>query len=282
MTEDTEEKEHKHRSWLERLGDLVSREPKDKEQLMVILRDAEDRDLLSAEVLSMIESVLQVSEMQVREVMIPQSQMIAVESDSTLEKLLPMVIESGHSRFPVIDASGNEVLGILLAKDLLKYFFNKVSQEFDIKKMLRPAVFVPESKRLDILLKEFRVKRNHMAIVIDEYGHVSGLVTIEDVLEQIVGEIEDEYDIDEDDYIKSHPDQFYTVKAATPIDDFNEHFSTKFSDEEFDTIGGLVLQGFGHLPKRGESQVIDNFQFKVLHSDNRRIHLLEVKKLQQE
>jgi magnesium and cobalt transporter len=282
MTEDTEEKPHKHRSWLERLGDLVNREPKDKEQLMVILRDAEDRDLLSAEMLSMIESVLQVSEMQVREVMIPQSQMIAVKSDSTLEKLLPMVIESGHSRFPIIDDTSNEVLGILLAKDLLKYFFNKVSQEFNIKEVLRPAVFVPESKRLDILLKEFRVKRNHMAIVIDEYGHVSGLVTIEDVLEQIVGEIEDEYDIDEDDYIKNHPDQSYTVKAATPIDDFNEYFNTKFSDEEFDTIGGLVLQGFGHLPKRGESQVIDNFQFKVLHSDNRRIHLLEVKKLQQE
>jgi magnesium and cobalt transporter len=282
MTEDTEEKPHKQRSWLERLSDLVSPEPKDKEQLMVILRDAEDRDLLSAEVLSMIESVLQVSEMHVREVMIPQSQMIAVKSDSTLETLLPIVIESAHSRFPVIDDSGNEVLGILLAKDLLKYFFNKVSQEFNIKEILRPAVFVPESKRLDILLKEFRVKRNHMAIVIDEYGHVSGLVTIEDVLEQIVGEIEDEYDIDEDDYIKKHPDESYTVKAATPIDDFNEYFNTKFSDEEFDTIGGLVLQGFGHLPKRGESQVIENFQFKILHSDNRRIHLLEVKKFQQE
>jgi magnesium and cobalt transporter len=283
MTEDTEEKQQKHRSWLERLGDLVSREPKDKEQLMVILRDAEDRDLLSAEMLSMIESVLQVSEMQVREVMIPQSQMIAVESDNTLEKLLPMVIESGHSRFPVIADTSNEVLGILLAKDLLKYFFNtEDSLDFNIKDMLRPAVFVPESKRLDILLKEFRVKRNHMAIVIDEYGHVSGLVTIEDVLEQIVGEIEDEYDIDEDDYIKNHPDGSCTVKAATPIDDFNEYFNTKFSDEEFDTIGGLVLQGFGHLPKRGESMAIENFQFKVLHSDNRRIHLLEVKKLQQE
>jgi magnesium and cobalt transporter len=282
MTEDTEEKQQKHRSWLERLSDLVSREPKDKEQLMEVLRDAEERDLLSGEMLSMIESVLQVSEMQVREVMIPQSQMIAVESDSTLEKLLPMVIESGHSRFPVIDDTGHEVLGILLAKDLLSHFFNKTSSEFNMKDVLRPAVFIPQSKRLDILLKEFRIKRNHMAIVIDEYGHVSGLVTIEDVLEQIVGEIEDEYDIDEDDYIKNHPDNSYTVKAATPIDDFNDYFNTKFSDEEFDTIGGLVLQGFGHLPKRGESLTIQAFQFKVLHSDNRRIHLLEVKKIEPE
>ena len=281
MTDDTEEKQQKQRSWLERISDLVSREPKDKEQLMAVLRDAEERDLLSAEMLSMIESVLQVSEMQVREVMIPKSQMIAVESDSTLEKILPMVIESAHSRFPVVDDTG-EVTGILLAKDLLKYFFNKVTQEFDMKEILRPAVFVPESKRLDILLKEFRIKRNHMAIVIDEYGHVSGLVTIEDVLEQIVGDIEDEYDIDEDDYIKNHSDDSYTVKAATPIDDFNDYFNTQFSDEEFDTIGGLVLQGFGHLPKRGESLSIENFHFKVLHSDNRRIHLLDVKKVEQE
>jgi magnesium and cobalt transporter len=276
--DDTEEKQQKHRSWLERLSDLVSREPRDKEQLMVILRDAEDRDLLSGEMLSMIESVLQVSEMHVREVMIPQSQMIAVSSDSTLEKLLPLVIESGHSRFPVIEDGGNEILGILLAKDLLKYFFNKSNQEFDIKEVLRPAVFVPESKRLDILLKEFRVKRNHMAIVIDEYGHVSGLVTIEDVLEQIVGEIEDEYDIDEDDEIKKHADGHYIVKATTPIDDFNEYFHTDFNDEEFDTIGGLISQGFGHLPKRGEIIKIENYRFKVLHSDNRRIHLLEVTK----
>jgi magnesium and cobalt transporter len=284
MTEDHEEEQQqqKQRSWLERLGDLVSREPKDKEQLMEVLRDAEGRDLLSAEVLSMIESVLQVSEMQVREVMIPKSQMTAVSYDAPFDTLLPQVIESGHSRFPVTAEDDHEVIGILLAKDLLKIFFNKDVKPFDIRSILRPAVFVPESKRLDILLKEFRIKRNHMAIVLDEYGHVSGLVTIEDVLEQIVGEIEDEYDIDEEDYIKKHHDHSYTIKAATPIDDFNEYFSSDFSDEEFDTIGGLVLQGFGHLPKRGESLSIKHFHFKVLHSDNRRIHLLEVKQLEQE
>jgi magnesium and cobalt transporter len=278
MTEDHDTKPQKHRSWFERLSALISREPKDKEQLMMVLRDAEERDLLSAEMLSMIESVLQVSEMQVREVMIPKSQMVALEQDCKLDDWLPLVIESGHSRFPIIDTSGQDVIGILLAKDLLRYYFNKDANTFNIHEVLRPAIFIPESKRLDILLKEFRNNRNHMAIVIDEYGHVSGLVTIEDVLEQIVGEIEDEYDIDEDDYIKKHTDGSYTVKAATPIEDFNDYFNTEFSDEEFDTIGGLVLQGFGHLPKRGEHLKIENYRFKVLHSDNRRIHLLEIRK----
>jgi magnesium and cobalt transporter len=267
----------KPRSWLVRFNDLLSREPKDRAQLMEILRVAEGRDLLSAEMLSMIESVLQVSEMQVREIMIPKSQMIVIERDSQFDTILPVMIESEHSRFPVIDSTGNDVIGILLAKDLLKYYAYRESKELDISDLLRPAMFVPQSKRLDILLHEFRINRNHMAIVIDEYGHVAGLVTIEDVLEQIVGDIEDEYDIDEDDYIKKHTDGVYTVKAATPIDDFNEYFNTEFSDEEFDTIGGLILQGFGHLPKRGETLKIENFRFKVLHSDNRRIHLLEVK-----
>lgn len=273
----SEDSNTKSRSWLERFTDLLQREPKDKAQLMEILRDAEERHLLSAEMLSMIESVLQVSEMQVREVMIPKSQMVAIERDSTLDVILPLVIESGHSRFPVTD-DDNDIVGILLAKDLLKYYFKKEASNFDISTILRPAVFVPQSKRLDILLREFRINRNHMAIVIDEYGHVSGLVTIENVLEQIVGDIEDEYDIDEDDYIKKHSDGRYTIKAATPIDDFNEYFNTEFSDEEFDTIGGLVLKGCGHLPKRGEIVKIENFRFKVLHSDNRRIHLLEVRK----
>jgi len=267
------------RSWFERLSTLLIREPKDREQLMEVLRDAEDRDILSAEMLSMIESVLQVSEMQVREVMIPKSQMIVINYKDSLEKILPIVIESGHSRFPVMDAKGNDIVGILLAKDLLKFFFNKDNaSKFDIKSILRPAVFVPESKRLDILLREFRSNRNHMAIVIDEYGHVSGLVTIEDVLEQIVGEIEDEYDIDEENEIKQHQDNTFTVKASTTIEDFNAYFSAHFSDEEFDTLGGLIAKTFGHLPKRGESIKIDNFRFKVLHSDNRRIYLLEVKK----
>jgi magnesium and cobalt transporter len=190
--------------------------------------------------------------------------------------VLPMVIESGHSRFPVMDRNHDDITGILLAKDLLKSAPQNGIGSFVIQDLLRPAVFVPQSKRLDILLREFRINRNHMAIVIDEYGHVAGLVTIEDVLEQIVGDIEDEYDIDEDDEIKKHADGHYIVKATTAIDDFNEYFGSEFSDEEFDTIGGLVSQTFGHLPKRGETIMIENFRFKVLHSDNRRIHLLEI------
>lgn len=276
---DTSDPPTKKRSWFERLSAMLIHEPKDREQLMEVLRDAEERDILSSEMLSMIESVVQVSEMHVREVMIPKAQMVVIENESSLESLLPIIIESAHSRFPVVDNTGNDVIGIVLAKDLLRYGFNKAASEFKVSDILRPAVFVPQSKRLDILLKEFRANRNHMAIVIDEYGHVAGLVTIEDVLEQIVGEIEDEYDIDEDDEIKKHDDLTYTVKASISIEDFNEYFNTEFSDEEFDTIGGLVLQGFGHLPKRGETLRIENYRFKVLHSDNRRIYLLEVKQI---
>jgi magnesium and cobalt transporter len=272
MSEDL--KTGKQRSWFERLSDMLIREPKDREQLIFVLRDAEERDILSAEMLRMIESVLQVSEMQVRDVMIPKSSMIVVERDSPLDALLPLAVESGLSRFPIIES--DDIVGILLAKDLLKYSIEQNKPNFSMNDVLRPAMFVPQSKRLDILLREFRVNRNHMAIVIDEYGHVSGLVTIEDVLEQIVGNIEDEYDIDEDDEIKKHADGFYIVKATTPIDDFNEYFNTTLSDEEFDTISGLVLQKFGHLPKRGEIIQIENYRFKVLHSDNRRIYLLEV------
>ncbi|HSW69203.1 MAG TPA: transporter associated domain-containing protein [Gammaproteobacteria bacterium] len=263
-------------SWFERLSDLLIREPKDRSQLVDVLRDAEDRDILSSEMLSMIESVLIVSEMQVREVMVPKSQMITLKKNSTLTEILPIVIESAHSRFPVIE--NEDVVGILLAKDLLKYEFSAKKKDFLMSDNLRPAVFVPQSKRLDILLREFRAKRNHIAIVIDEYGQVSGLVTIEDVLEQIVGDIEDEYDIDEDDDIKKHEDGSYTIKASTIIDDFNEYFVTDFNDEKFDTMGELVLNQFGHLPKRGEVITIGDYRFKVLHSDNQRIHLLEVKK----
>lgn len=277
--DDVSDKNVKQRSWLDRLSALISREPKDKEQLMTVLRDAENRDLLSAEMLSMIESVLQVSEMQVREIMVPKAQVIYVDQESTLAALLPLVVESGHSRYPVLDLENDDVVGILLAKDLLPYFFQKKEDKFDMQDVIRPAVFVPQSKRLDILLKEFRINHNHMAIVIDEYGHIAGLVTIEDVLEQIVGDIEDEYDIDEEDFIKEHEDGSCSVKAATPIETFNEYFGTDFSFEEYDTIGGIVLKAFSHLPKRGETVKITNYRFKVLHSDNRRIHLLDVKKL---
>lgn len=270
------DEQHVKRSLFERLSDILIREPKDREQLIAVLREAEERDILSADMLSMIESVLQVSEMQVRDVMVPKAQMVTINQDDTLKDILPLVIESGHSRFPVMDESNKDSIGILLAKDLLKFYFQQNDSLFDLEKMLRPAVFVPQSKRLDILLREFRVNRNHMAMVLDEYGHVAGLVTIEDVLEQIVGEIEDEYDIDENDEIKKHADNTYTVKASLSIEDFNEYFRTKYNDDEFDTIGGLVLKAFGHLPKRGETIKLDKYTFKVLHSDSRRIYLLEV------
>lgn len=280
MSDKSEEDKNpiKSRSWLERLTALLAREPQDREQLMEVLRDAEDRDILSSEMLGMIERILQVSEMQVREVMVPKAQMVVVQKDNELEELLPIVIESGHSRFPVIDPSGKDIIGILLAKDLLAFYFHKDKKPFKMSDIIRPTVYIPQSKRLDILLREFRVNRNHLAIVVDEYGHVAGLVTIEDVLEQIVGEIEDEYDIDEEDsHIKKLHDGSYIVKASTLIEEFNEYFQSDFSDEEFDTIGGIVLQSFGHLPKRGESTKVQQFRFKVLHSDNRRIYLLEVK-----
>lgn len=265
------------RSWLERLTALLGHEPQNKDQLMEVLRDAEERQIVSNEMLGMIERILQVSEMQVREVMVPKAQMVMIENESKLSELLPIVIESGHSRFPVFDPTSGDIIGILLAKDILKYT-DKPSEDTDIAHLLRPAIFTPQSKRLDVLLREFRVNRNHLAIVLDEYGHVAGLVTIEDVLEQIVGEIEDEYDIDEDDvYIKKHSDDTYIVKAQTPIEEFNDYFHSKFSDEEFDTIGGIVLQHFGHLPKRGEHIKLQNYRFKVLNCDHRRIYLLEVK-----
>ncbi len=270
-----EEKQPKSRSWLERLTASLGREPQNRDQLMELLRDAEDRDVLSAEMLGMIERILQVSEMQVREVMVPNAKMAVIEKDVSLQELLPLVIASGHSRFPVVDPADGNIVGMLLAKDILKYFFD--ADKFNLADILRPAFLTSQSKRLEILLREFRVNRKHIAMVLDEYGHVAGLVTIEDVLEQIVGDIEDEYDIDEEDvYIKKHEDT-YIVKAQTPIEEFNEYFQTNFSDEEFDTIGGIVLQHFGHLPKRGEKIKFSNLRFKVLHSDNRRIYLLEIK-----
>ncbi|MFA7095254.1 MAG: transporter associated domain-containing protein [Gammaproteobacteria bacterium] len=264
------------RSWLDRLSLLLG-EPRDREQLVDLLRDAQRRNLLDADALAMIEGVLQVSEMQVRDVMIPRSQMVVLDRDGSPEEWLPEVIQSGHSRFPVIGESRDEVVGILLAKDLLRYFAeSRNNGSFDVRELLRPAVFIPESKRLNVLLKEFRASRNHLAIVVDEYGGVAGIVTIEDVLEQIVGEIEDEHDIEEGMFVLRHDDGRYTIKALTPIQDFNEHFGTDFSDEEFDTIGGLVLNGFGYLPKRGETITIGRFRFKVIRADNRRIHLLQV------
>lgn len=264
------------RSWFERLSLALLGEPKDREQLVSLLRDAQQRNLLDPDALAMIEGVLQVSEMQVRDIMVPRAQMVVVERDAGFTDILPVVTESAHSRFPVIGDGRDEVLGVLLAKDLLSYFGPDGGQRFNVRDILRPAVFIPESKRLNILLKEFRASRNHMAIVVDEYGGVAGLVTIEDVLEQIVGEIVDEHDIEEDTYIKKHNDNVYAVKALTPIDEFNAYFGSSFSDEEFDTIGGVVMQRFGRLPRRGEAIAIDRFRFKVLSADSRRLHLLQV------
>lgn len=267
------------RNWIERLIALLGREPQNREQLMEILRDAEDRDVLSTEMLGMIERILQVADMQVREVMIPKAQMVVVQKNSKLEKLLPIVVESGHSRFPVLDPTNKDIVGILLAKDLIKYSMGEESKaQFNLANIIRPAMFTPQSKRLDILLKDFRVNRNHIAIVLDEYGYVAGLVTIEDVLEQIVGEIEDEYDVDEENgHIRQLDENTFIVKASTLIEEFNEYFKTHFSDKEFDTIGGIVLKNFSHLPHRGETIKIQNLRFKVLHSDNRRVYLFEVK-----
>lgn len=276
MNEDRHSTEPMQRSWFERLSQVLMGEPKDREQLVELLRDAEQRNLLKPDALAMIEGVLQVSEMQVRDIMIPRSQMVVIDRDAELDEFLPMVIEASHSRYPVIGENKDEVIGMLLAKDLLPFTAGGKSQSFELREILRPAVFVPESKRLDVLLKEFRSSRNHMAIVVDEYGGVAGVVTIEDVLEQIVGEIEDEYDFDEGTLILQMSENEYTVKALTSVEDFNEYFHTNFSDEGSDTVGGLVIKRLGHVPKRGEVALIDKISFKVLRSDNRRVHLLKV------
>lgn len=264
-------------SLLERLGTFFFREPEDREELVHLLHSSFERNLLDADALGMIEGVLQVSEMQVREIMIPRSQMDVIDIADSPDEFIPYVIQTAHSRFPVIDNDRDDVIGILLAKDLLSYYANN---EFDMRGMLRPAVFIPESKRLNVLLKEFRSSRNHMAIVVDEYGGVSGLVTIEDVLEQIVGEIDDEHDFDElEDNIIRDKTGRYRVKALTEIEDFNEVMKTAFSDEEFDTVGGLVLKKFGRLPKRGEQITVDNLKFQVLRADSRRLHALMVERI---
>jgi magnesium and cobalt transporter len=263
-------------SLLERLSTLLLREPEDREQLIGLLHTAFERRILDAEALSMIEGVLQVSETQVRDVMIPRSQMDMIDVAESPEKFIPFVIEKAHSRFPVFEDNRDNVIGILLAKDLLRFY---AEEDFNVREMLRPAVFVPEAKRLNVLLKEFRGNRNHIAIVVDEYGGVSGLITIEDVIEQIVGDIEDEYDFDEtEDNILVDKSGRYRVKAVTEIADFNSHFDSTFSDEDYDTVGGLVVGRFGRLPKRGESIAIDGYTFQVLRADSRKIHSLLVEK----
>lgn len=265
-----------HKSWLDKLVQAFVHEPQSRQELLELLREAHANDVLDIEALSIIEGALQVSDMQVRDIMIPRSQMTTIKATQTPREFLPGVIEAAHSRYPVIGESVDDVLGILLAKDLLPLLLEDNTDRFNIKDLLRPATCVPESKRLNVLLKEFRSTRNHMAIVIDEYGGVSGLVTIEDVLEQIVGDIEDEHDVDEDSYIKPLPSGDFLVKGLTPIEDFNDSFETEFPDEEFDTVGGLVMNAFGHLPKRNEVVELDGFRVRVLNADSRRVHLLRV------
>jgi magnesium and cobalt transporter len=263
---------------LERLSAFLSREPDDREELLRLLHGAFEHKLLDADALSIIEGALQVSEMTVRDIMIPRAQMDVVSIEDEPAQFIPFVLETRHSRFPVIGENKDDVVGILLAKELLNYYANPES--FELHDTLRPVVFVPESKRLNVLLRDFRANRNHIAIVVDEYGGVSGLVTIEDVLEQIVGDIEDEYDFDEaEDNIIAEANGRYRVKAQTEIAAFNEKFGSEFSDEEFDTIGGLVLRAFGRLPKRGETTTIDKFRFRVVRADSRRIYTLQVEKL---
>jgi magnesium and cobalt transporter len=263
-------------SLLERLSTMLLREPEDREQLITLLHSAYERNLLDADALSMMEGVIQVSERQVREIMIPRAQMDVIDISQPPEKFIPYVIETAHSRFPVTDGDKDNIIGILLAKDLLRYY---AGEEFNVRDMLRPAVFVPESKRLNILLRDFRSNRNHIALVVDEYGGVCGMVTIEDVLEQIVGDIADEYDFDEDeDNIIRQDDAHWRVKADTEIADFNEALGTDFSDEDYDTIGGLVLNAAGQLPKRNERIQIGEWQFTVLRADGRRLYSLLVER----
>ncbi|WP_419596859.1 HlyC/CorC family transporter [Thiolapillus sp.] len=259
------------------LKPLVQTEPENREQLVQVLKQARSRHLMDGEALSMMEAVLQVSELRVRDIMIPRAHMVVLERDKPVEALLPVIIESAHSRFPVIGDDKSEVVGILLAKDLLQYC-GQDSPSFNMRDVLRSAVFVPESKRLNVLLKEFRLSRNHMAIVIDEYGGAAGLITIEDVLEQIVGEIEDEYDFDEGAYILKRDENHYTAKAHTTIEDFNEFFGTGLDDQDYDTIGGMVVNALGHLPQRGESVDIDDFRFTVVRADSRKVRLLNIER----
>ena len=260
---------------LERLFPNASNEPETKEQLIELLRAAKNRALFDTEALSMMEGVLQVADLQVRDIMIPRAQMDVVARDDSLEEILPKVVESGHSRYPVIGEDRAEVVGTLLAKDLLQFFGEK-AKKFKLRNVIRSAVFVPESKRLNVLLREFRASRNHMAIVVDEYGAAAGVVTIEDVLEQIVGEIEDEYDFDEGAFIMRRGEDTFTAKAHTTLEDFNEYFNSDFDDDRFDTIGGLVLHALGHMPKRGEQVELDGFRFEVLGADSRKIRLLNI------
>jgi len=267
------------RSWIDKIALLFSSEPRNRRDLEDVLEVAAVNEVIDEDARSIMEGAMAVSDMQARDIMIPRAQMMVIKAEASLEEILPQIIRSAHSRYPVIGDSPDDVLGILLAKDLLPQILNPDGDKFSIEGLLRPTMVVPESKRLNVLLREFRENRNHMAIVIDEYGGVAGLVTIEDVLEEIVGEIEDETDAQGDRFIRKLGGDDFLVKALTPIDDFNDYFDSGFSDEEFDTIGGLVIQAFGHMPCRNEIATIDNFEFKVINADQRKIHSLRMRQL---
>ncbi len=276
MSDDHSRNGSSGKTFLDKISHFLSGEPQSRKELLEILGTAQENGLLDHEALSIIQGALQVSDMKVREIMVPRTQSVMIPVNAKPNEYLDLVIDSAHSRFPVYGETKDEIEGLLLAKDLLPLAAKGKLEKTSLKNLIRPATFIPESKRLNVLLREFRETRTHMAVVIDEYGVMAGLVTIEDVLEQIVGEIEDEHDIDDEHLIKHGKDNQFIVKAITPIDEFNEHFKSTFSDNEFDTIGGIVLSCFGHLPERGETIEVDSFHFNVLNADNRAIRLLEV------
>lgn len=276
MSDDQSSRGQDRKSWLERISQAFSSEPESVEDVLGILRDAEEHNIIDTDAMSIIEGAMQVIDMRVDEIMIPRSQMVTVKGSQEPKSFLKEIIDSAHSRFPVIGDSQDDVIGVLLAKDLLPLALNNELNWNRIREILRPPTFVPESKRLNQLLKEFKETRNHMAIVVDEYGGTAGLITIEDVLEQIVGEIEDEHDFDEETNIKPHGDEAWAVKAVTSVEDFNEFFGTEMDEQEFDTIGGIVLKEFGRLPRRGEAISFYGFTFTVANADNRVIRLLQV------
>ena len=263
-------------SWMRKLGRALSGEAQDRDDLVEQMRQALERGLIDADALEMLEGVLGVADLQVRDIMVPRAQMVSVRRDDPPEKLLPVIVESGHSRFPVVDDDRDDVVGILLAKDVLRLYATGREDEFDIRECMRSALVVPESKRVNVLLKEFRRNRNHMAIVVDEYGGVAGLVTIEDAIEQIVGDIDDEFDVEDDQNIRKEAERQFMVRGATPIAEFNEYFGTELPDAEFDTVAGLVMKQLGHMPRRGETVVIGDLEMRVLRADRRRVDALKV------
>lgn len=268
------------KTWIEKIAHVFSATPKNREDLFEVLAIAKENEVIDDDAISIVEGAMHISEMQAREIMVPRPQMAVLKIDQPLSELLTTIIETGHSRYPVIGDTLDDVHGILLSKDLLPILWQtKDIDAIDIKSILRPATLVPESKRLNILLRDFREKRNHMAVVIDEYGGAAGLITIEDILEEIVGEIEDEYDEDDTLPIRKIADNDFVVQALTPIDDFNDYFNAKLSDEEYETVGGLILRAFNHLPSRNEITQIENYEFKVVNADDRQIHLLRMREI---